>query len=279
MFKIIVTTDFSENSKSGILFALQLASQTSCELLFYNVIKITRPLLWTESLFENYKSLELERNQKLLQEFVEAISLKANLSNLHFNYKCDIGTNTPKQILEYAKKTKADYISIGTRGASKTKHFFGSNTAKLIKTCPIPLFVIPQNYKPKKISSIWYASDFEQIAAELKTIEKLHTPLNAKVKVIHYDYLLPLNENILKHKKIIATNKNSAISFEFKKLDIEYSLAYHLQRDLKKSKPTLLILFTKQNRTWFEKIFLASKTIEMTFDPKIPILIFKKHLK
>ncbi|MBK7667050.1 MAG: universal stress protein [Sphingobacteriaceae bacterium] len=37
--KIIVTTDFSTSSKSGIRFALQLAAQTKCELTFYNVFE------------------------------------------------------------------------------------------------------------------------------------------------------------------------------------------------------------------------------------------------
>jgi hypothetical protein len=37
MKKILVTTDFSNISKAGIRFAIQFASQTPCELIFYSV--------------------------------------------------------------------------------------------------------------------------------------------------------------------------------------------------------------------------------------------------
>lgn len=37
MKRILVTTDFSANSKAGVRFAIQLALQTKCELVFYNV--------------------------------------------------------------------------------------------------------------------------------------------------------------------------------------------------------------------------------------------------
>ncbi|URC12061.1 universal stress protein [Flavobacterium sp. B183] len=37
MKKILVATDFSNISKAGIRFAIQFASQTPCELIFYSV--------------------------------------------------------------------------------------------------------------------------------------------------------------------------------------------------------------------------------------------------
>lgn len=43
MKKVLVTTDFSENSKAGIRFAIQWASQQRLSLIFVHVLHILRP--------------------------------------------------------------------------------------------------------------------------------------------------------------------------------------------------------------------------------------------
>jgi hypothetical protein len=37
MQKILVTTDYSTNSKAGVRFAIQFASQSPAEIIFYHV--------------------------------------------------------------------------------------------------------------------------------------------------------------------------------------------------------------------------------------------------
>ncbi len=46
---LLVTTDFSTNSKSAIRFALQLATQMDCKLVYYHVLEFMTPLAWHES--------------------------------------------------------------------------------------------------------------------------------------------------------------------------------------------------------------------------------------
>jgi len=53
-------------------------------------------------------------------------------------------------------------------------------------------------------------------------------------------------------------------------------LTTQMHRDIPASKTSLLTLFTKQNRNWFERLFLSSNSAEMTFNTKIPMLVFRK---
>ena len=46
MKKILVTTDFSANSKAGVRFAIQLASQIKCELIFYHILETLKSNAW-----------------------------------------------------------------------------------------------------------------------------------------------------------------------------------------------------------------------------------------
>jgi hypothetical protein len=69
------------------------------------------------------------------------------------------------------------------------------------------------------------------------------------------------------------------IKFHFNELDASYPLNDHIQKYVLKTKPSLLVSFTKQNRNWFDRLFLASKTADMAYDTKTPMLVFRKNPK
>ena len=65
---------------------MQLASQTQCDLIFYNVVEIFRPSIWDTLYYGQYEASEIERSQKLLEKFISSIHQKMGSTKL--NYKC-----------------------------------------------------------------------------------------------------------------------------------------------------------------------------------------------
>jgi len=49
-------------------------------------------------------------------------------------------------------------------------------------------------------------------------------------------------------------------------------------KSIRKFKPSIVVLFTKQNRDWFERLFLSSKSADISFDTKKPLLIIPKKI-
>ena len=276
MDKILVTTDFSVNARGGILFGFQLAQQLQCSLVFYHMASIAKPTIWRQSHFENYKTMEIERLKKALDHMVRELMLKNKMSELHYTCEVEIGTLAHKCILTFAKAIKARFICMSAGGTSQFKKIVGTNATALISSSPIPIIIVPSNYKHKPITTLWYASDLTNLTAELNKVKKIAASFAAKTKVIHYHYALHLEDNQQRIKNISQTFKSKDIKFIFKQLEIETPLADQLQQDLLKSKPSLLILFTKQNRSWFERLFLSSKTAELTFNTNTPLLILRK---
>jgi nucleotide-binding universal stress UspA family protein len=275
MEKILVTTDFSTNSKAGIRFAIQLASQTKSELIFYNVIQILKPTVWSILKWENYAAEEIDSHQKKLKKFIQAIYKTSNLAELNYKCVCEVETEVDAQIISYAKKIKANYICMSTKGAGNIQKIFGTNASALITSSPIPVVVVPHTYRIKSITSIWYASDFENLKPELTAVTKFNQELQAHLNITHY-YMANIGEDRKKTETIIAKNQSEKVQFNSIKRNIEYSLVQQIQKDVKKLKPSLLVLFTKQNRSWFERWFLSSKTAELAFDLKTPMLVFRK---
>ncbi len=59
---------------------------------------------------------------------------------------------------------------------------------------------------------------------------------------------------------------------------IDIPLSEHLKKEINKEKPDLIVLFTKPNRKWFDRLFPSSEAQEMAFNTKIPLLVFRKKI-
>ncbi|MBP4139201.1 universal stress protein [Flavobacterium geliluteum] len=264
MKKILVTTDFSDISKAAIRFAIQFASQTPCELLFYNA---------DNSSHSDHKKNEQENK---LKKFILAIYKTTKKQADKVRFIVENHVHVDKGIIAYAQKCNADFICINTSGPGIFNHLIGTTASKLITTSPIPLLVIPYTYRMKPIDLLLYASDITRIGVELPWVKKIAALFDANITVHHYNEFIDQGDFKNDFNTISQNYQSDKVSFYFKKLNIEFSLLNHLQVDLRKLKPSILVMFTKQNRDWFERHFLSSKTKEFGFDTNVPILVFRK---
>lgn len=276
MKKILVTTDFSPNSKKGIHFAIQLAVQSQCELIFFNVVEIFRPYIWDQIYYDQYQLTELNRSQKKLELFIHGLIKKSNIQKPSYTCICKVGISASNKIIEYANEINADYICVSTLGQGKLFQLIGSTASELINFCPVPIFIVPGNYKTKPLKNVCFATDLENFNEEIKKVQAFSNSIKSVVNVVHYDYLVLLNEKKTKWSNLISKYQTAKVQFHLKELDSLYSLNDHIQKFLMNSKQSLLITFTKQNRNWFNRIFLSSKTNDMIFDAKTPLLVFRK---
>lgn len=276
MQKLLVTTDLSASSKAGIRFAIQYASQSPCELVFYNIFEGVENNSWNKRTDEN-KGISLhDLTLAKLKKIVSSIYKDNNLRARKFSCVVETGIDTKNMISTYAKKNKFDYICIGTRGAGIVKKILGTTTSSLIQHSPVPVIVVPKNYRLQKIDEIWYASDLANLKNELVMVKNFAKPFKSNVHVYYYDYMIQLEETLDRLNKIAAKHISKGTYFHFRKMNIESTISEHLQSDIKKQKPSLVILFTKQDKSWYERLFLRNNSAEVTFETKTPLLILRK---
>jgi nucleotide-binding universal stress UspA family protein len=279
MNKILVATNLSANSKKAILFAMQLAEQTKCELIFYNVIQIYMPTIWDNVYYSEFETNQLSIGQDNLEEFIKTIYKVNDVHSNNYKCVCEVGLSAGNKIIDYAKNCNASYICVSTIGEGKLVQLFGTTASELIGFSPIPVIIVPKNYRIKPIKKLFFASDFKNADEEFQKITVFTKPINAKLEVYHYDYKSFLNANKNKFDKISKKHQSESVTFYSRKLDSGTPLLDHLEKDIAKAKPSLVVLFTKQNRNWFDKLFLSSLSAELAFDTKTPMLVFKKHIK
>jgi nucleotide-binding universal stress UspA family protein len=150
MKKMLVTTDFSANSKKAIRFAMQIASQNNYKLLFYNVASIMKkPSIWDNIYYGDYERAEIRRNLDKLEKFISKIHQQTTLPMISYECICEV-MNSPlfsvsEQIMNYANQVNANYICVSSRGSGTIDKLFGTIASELILKSSIPLFVVPKN--------------------------------------------------------------------------------------------------------------------------------------
>lgn len=275
--KLLVTTDFSVNSKGAIRYAQSLAKQSKeIEVTFYHAIQFMKPSIWADNFFVGYKLEETERLTAELKKFVHATIGKDKGKFLKITFKVDSVLSTENEILKYAEKNKMDYICIATQGAGILRKIMGTHTSHIIKNSKIPVLVIPSHYRVKPLKKAVYLSDLENLKKEVNKLVPFSTALNINLEVVHYPTLAFDQKKFESNKTLINSLDTNSIKLKILKSNHGLSLVERVSKYVIKSKPELLIMFTKRERGFFESIFLPSKTAELTFSTKVPVLVYSK---
>jgi hypothetical protein len=185
-------------------------------------------------------------------------------------------TLTETNIMEYAKENGFSFICISTRGAGKLKRIFGTNTANIINFSEVPVIAVPSTWQTSKVEHILYASDLINVQIELPKVIAFAAPLQAAVALLHFNS----PKAKMNSAEMVETEINKITSYLVKlhieNKDPDQSMVANIEAAIETIQPSMLIMFTEQNRTLFQKIFLSAKSAEYSFNAKVPVLVFNK---
>jgi nucleotide-binding universal stress UspA family protein len=275
--KLLVTTDFSSNSKGAIRFAETLAKQTAeIDVIFYHAVHFLKPSLWSDDFFSDYKKEETERISAELKKFVVASIGKETERFASVKFVVDSVISIEKDIINYAVKHKVDYICIATQGAGVLRKIMGTHTSYIVNNSVIPVLVIPSHYRSKSLKKITYLSDFENVKKEIDKVSKFSSTLNCNLEVLHYSSIVLDTTKFERTKELFNKEDYKGMKLNIVSNNLELSLVDRVSEYVSKSKPELLIMFSNKKKSFFESIFLPSKSAELTYTTKVPVLIYSK---
>ncbi|MCC6411895.1 MAG: universal stress protein [Saprospiraceae bacterium] len=276
MEKILVTTDFSNHSKAGLRFAIQLATRKEVELVFFHCFQALIPTSLHRNRIENDVREQTAAHLYKLEKFVAA-QYKA-LKVTPGPNRCAVLEDLSPQsaILDYAQRNKFDLICMSTRGAGSIQKIIGTNTSTIIFKSTVPVLVVPHTYRVKTIKTVLYASDLENINEELSTVEGFFQSMEVKVNLAHFYFpsQISLDQDSL---KAMWRQKHKCLDEVFlEKFELDEGFAGLLDRLIKKTKPSIIAFFTQTNKTWLDKLFSSSRSETYSFVTKTPMLVFHK---
>jgi nucleotide-binding universal stress UspA family protein len=273
MLNILVPTDFSRLSKVAVQYAIKIGNKLDAHITLFHVITVSKTV--RHSMREKMKQLEIEMMEKA----------EADLNRLMKEICKSVKTNNPVEclavrsddfqatLLKHAKKLRIGLIVMGTKGASGlTKAVVGSNTTSIIEKSKIPVLAVPSKATFNGFKDIVYASDLKQTEKELKTL----IPYVKKFgSVLHLLHVATKGKNLdeMEEKLDAAVKKTgyeNMVTLVLVDRDVDGAIDQYLQI----SKADILTMFT-HNLNFYEKLFDKSKTREMAFHSRVPLLAFK----
>ncbi len=276
MKKILVTTDFSVNSKAAVRFAIQLASQSDTALTFLHVQHIMRMTSWNEATYAAYEKSEVAKAHKTLTDFVESVYKSLKISLVTHLYVIQNSPFADSTIMAYATDHAFDYVCVSARGAGMMEKLFGTTTANLINQSAVPVIAVPGNYRAAKLTTVLYASDLSSLEPQLRRVVNFAKPAGAAVDLLHFS---APNEPVTDPEIIrmaVQTYTDYPVTVHLRPRHFETALTDEIESVIKARKPSVVVMFTTQNDGFFNRLFLSSNSVDCSFLTTAPLLVFKK---
>ncbi len=282
MKTILVPVDFSPSSNNALRYAIHLSDLTHCRLIVYHAAFFPRfPAILPEKEYQKLlrkdERRKLEKLQKMVVLYCDKIN--KNIPEDRIKYIVENRSMVVQDIVDAAKTHKADLIVMGTHIAKGIrKVLLGSITVETIFNTSVPVLAIPPRFKFRKINTLLYASDFKQLHSELKIVLPIAKALDTEIKVLYLDYAIDKDLEIEKmFKKVVGRITFNKLYLVQKKVWIGESIPDFLRKFSVGNKDAVCIMFPEE-KSWLDKLFMASKTEDLAYDLKIPLIAIRKEL-
>ncbi|RKE94905.1 universal stress protein [Ichthyenterobacterium magnum] len=277
MKKILLPTDFSENSINAIHYALQFYKYEQCKFYLLNVQKassfVTDDLMTMQpsaTIFNSLISSVKEQIESLTKD------LQQEYENALHDFKSIVDyDNFIEAINNLVDVEQIDLIIMGTRGATKIgEKLFGSNTTRVIQHSNCPVIAIPNNYKYSQIMDVVFTSNYytQYSYKDLKPLIDLVEKHDYMVHVIHVkdsEYITDYQEN----NRAFLDSCFSNVNHSFVALE-QGDLFNSVTNYITTHKIDFLAMMSRKH-SFLERLFITHPAERFAFDLKVPLLVME----
>lgn len=272
MEKILVAYDFSNAANNALDYACRLATYFSSKIGIIHVYTI--PATVNDGAYIDIDWHEFRKDTEKRMGEVKAELLKNYPSFSDLEIYIENGP-VETSINKVATEKSFELIVMGIEknpGFFK-EHILNSNSVIESRNFNLPVLIVPENYKPHKITNIAFACDYDYNFAGSTTLIQLKyftAAFNADLKIVHIlkpDHLLNLEEatnDYYIEDKLQKTEHKTFFVFD---KDVDKGISYFIEQH----NIDLLIVEPKQY-SFITKLFHKSVTKNLAFHIQIPML-------
>ena len=266
--KIILATDFSQENKMLVPYALDLLKPTGgCIILFH-------------AYMDHFEVIDAKNTAEQSMEqsinFLNGEIAKLGLNNIEIIPKLMDGY-PEQELLHLTREIQPDLVLMGTRGRGRKSFLEGSMSKSLMSKSPVPLLSIHEDYQYKPNNEVLYVTNFDKNDA--MTITKVFSILKPYQLHVHVVHFIMDGEP----SKAAKQMKDLEESLKYVNLngEISYKLVYNSNpRDGMKAYCTenniSLAAFIPHRKHFWDIFFRDKVTKNDFFDLHIPLLTFQK---
>lgn len=274
MKRILLPTDFSENSIKAIQYALLVYKDIKCN--FYLLHTFTPPVYQAEYLLGSPGQIGLgdvlRENSETQMEELQA-QLQDRNGNPNHTFISRIAFNTLlDEISQTVEAENIDLIVMGTQGATNAADILiGTHTVHVIRRAQCPVIAVPQKFEHRAPKEILFPTDYEiQYEKEkinhLTQIADLH---ESKINVMHVRAGHGLSKDQEKNKGRLKELLGKECQFHEVP---DNSIIQAINEFLDKEKINLLVM-VRNKHTFLERLFIEPVIKKIGFHVTVPFMV------
>ena len=236
--KIILSTDFSEENKVLLPYAIDFLRNAGGEIIIFHAymdnICIGSNCYPGNMDSDNYLTteimIELEKNsQKIMKEkteFLVNLIKEEGLDNISIRPVLVSG-DPEEELIELSKAENPDLILMGTRGKGGKRFLEGSLVKSVMTKCDVPMLFIPEGYNWRKSNEVVYTTNFND--GDVATIDRIFNilkPYKPHIHVIHFVEESDRPREAVLMDELESTFKKKEYEKLFKPLNIKVHYIY-----------------------------------------------------
>lgn len=142
---ILVAADFSENSMTAVIWAIDLASTINAPVVLIHIVhdRAEGPGYYRHDKKDAMRPME-DVAEKMMRKFLETLNDKSSICQAFKNLETRILTGLPvSRILETAENIDARMIVMGSQGLTGIAHLLiGSKAEQVVRLANIPVTIV-----------------------------------------------------------------------------------------------------------------------------------------
>lgn len=274
MRKILIPTDFSENSMNAIRYASELFKYERCEFFLMHAYAdevYDHEMVVSREILNEFKdSIHKTSDQELAKMVKEVKNLSPNPRH-EFNTLSIFGTLVD-EANDIVDLENIDILVMGTRGKTDDRKLtFGSNTLQVLKYVKCPVLSIPAGYSYQQPKNILFPTDYflPFKRRELKLLSTLTKSFRSTITFLHISKFKKLSIRQEDNRAFLVTSLPDA-ALEFKRIDGGgLTLAIN---DFIQQNPVDLLVMTNSRHSYLESVLYQSTIDKIGLHIKIPFL-------
>lgn len=275
MKNILLPTDFSENAKNAIDYAMHFFKHELCTFYILNVQKASHytsdDLMVAPANTSIHQSVISDAKKKL-DILIKKLQEQHSQENYTFKSITDYDTFTDA-IKQAVRSKNIDLIMMGTNGATGANEIvFGSNTLNVIRKIDCPVIAIPQGYQFKELKTVLYTIDYNDffnpdgIEPLLDTVQKHKASLRI-LKIKEDETVTIADFDDKKHMKEFFKGINHTFHSI---INVPTALAIASFVQIMNVDMTAMFI---QRETFLDRFFNGSETSKISYGTRVPLLI------
>ncbi len=182
--KILIPTDFSDNARVAMNYALTLFGDREPSVYLLNTWKVPHTGV---GMLVSIEDILRDESERAMADLVAEVKEKTGDA---FGIEGIVKPGTLVEVIKSLQRTDHfDLIVMGTRGADDvSKKLLGSNTANVLSSADIPVLTVPLDAALEVPSFIALATDFTDLsAAQIEPLLDVVNKFNARFKAVHVE--------------------------------------------------------------------------------------------